>query len=194
MAQATGTCWEGTFFDTLGGLVLPEAPIFRDCLWKALGKKGCRFAGIEKDNTVWASCPVTTCRPGLQGGKRIGRVSTDGSAAHRLRDSEEKGPFIYLLHFLQGLKANQGTDPLQSRFLTLNILESTSVFISFPGTDSEMILQALKTLHNLSVSYLNYRIEKQLSRLERERCTAEPLYSQHLERGKGRGALFPEAV
>lgn len=47
-----GRAGEGTFFDTLGGLVLPEAPVFRDCLWKPLGKKGCRFAGIEKDNMV----------------------------------------------------------------------------------------------------------------------------------------------
>lgn len=31
-----------------------------------------------------------------------------------------------------------------------------------------MILQALKLLHNLSVSYLNYLLEKHLSRLERE--------------------------
>ena len=65
MAQATGICWEGTFFDTLGGPALPGAPVFRDRLWKLLGKKGCRFGGAEKDNMVWGSCPVTTCRPGF---------------------------------------------------------------------------------------------------------------------------------
>lgn len=52
MAQATGMCWEGTFFDTLGGLVLSEVSIFSNCLWKPSGKKGCRFGGAEKDNLV----------------------------------------------------------------------------------------------------------------------------------------------
>lgn len=47
----------GYLFDTLGGLVLPKAPIFRDCLWKPLGKKGCRFGDAEKDNMVYGQLP-----------------------------------------------------------------------------------------------------------------------------------------
>lgn len=70
---------------------------------------------------------------------------------------------FYRLHFLKGLKANQGTDPLRSGQPTLTTLEMIPVFISFPGSDSEVILQALKTLHNLSVSYLNYMLEREIS-------------------------------
>lgn len=119
---------------------------------------------------VWASCPVTTCRPSFWHHRKAkgSGESVQAPLQHRLRNSEVQGALIYLLHFLQGLKANQGTDPLQSRYLTLNILESTSVFIPFPGTDSEIILQTLKALHNLSLSYLNCRLERQLSRLERK--------------------------
>lgn len=99
----------------------------------------------------------------LQGGKRIRKVTTAASTAHELQESEGKGAFIYLLHFLKGLKANESTDPLQSGYPTLKTLEMTPVFISFPASDSAVILQALKTLHNLSVSYLNYMLERELS-------------------------------
>lgn len=59
-------------------------------------------------------------------------------------ESEGKGAFVHLLHFLKGLKANQGNDPLQSGYPTLTTLEVTPVFITFPGSDSEMVLQVQK--------------------------------------------------
>jgi len=54
--------------------------------------------------------------------------------------------FIYLLHFLKGLNVNQGTEPLQSGCPTLTRLEINPILVSFPGPDSEMILQTLKIL------------------------------------------------
>lgn len=94
----------GTIFDKLGRLALPGTPIFRDHLWKLLGKKGCSSGGAEKDNMVWGPHEhLQTWHLALQGGKRVRRVTTGASTAHEHSESKGKGAPIYLLHFLESL-------------------------------------------------------------------------------------------
>lgn len=68
------------------------------------------------------------------------RVTAGASAARELREPEGKWCLRLPAAFPQGLKANQGTDSLQSGHPTLTTLGRAPTFTSFPGPDPEMIL------------------------------------------------------